>query len=35
MEIVGTKNAHSLVTVSTDGKLCVWSLENLLQPQVS
>lgn len=33
MEIVGTKNAHSLVTVSTDGKLCVWSLENLLQPQ--
>ncbi len=34
MDIVGTKNAHSLVSVSTDGKLCVWSLENLLQPQV-
>jgi len=33
MKIVGTKNAHSLVTVSTDGKLCVWTLENLLQPQ--
>jgi len=33
MDIVGTKNAHSLVSVSTDGKLCVWSLENLLQPQ--
>jgi len=33
MSIVGTKNAHSLVSVSTDGKLCVWSLENLLQPQ--
>jgi len=33
MNIVGTKNAHNLVTVSTDGKLCVWNLENLLQPQ--
>eukprot|EP01118_Nematostelium_gracile_P019529 TRINITY_DN9079_c0_g1_i1.p1 TRINITY_DN9079_c0_g1~~TRINITY_DN9079_c0_g1_i1.p1 ORF type:complete len:618 (-),score=163.43 TRINITY_DN9079_c0_g1_i1:23-1660(-) len=33
MNLVGTKNAHNLVTVSTDGKLCVWSLENLLQPQ--
>jgi len=33
MSIVGTKNAHSLVSVSTDGKMCVWSLENMLQPQ--
>jgi len=33
MSVVGTKNANSLVSVSTDGKLCVWSLENLLQPQ--
>jgi len=33
MSIVGTKNAHNLVTVSTDGKFCVWNLENLLQPQ--
>jgi dynein intermediate chain len=32
MSIVGTKNAHNLVSVSTDGKLCVWSLDNLLQP---
>ena len=35
MDIVGSKNAHNLVTVSTDGKLCVWNLENLLQPLVS
>lgn len=35
MNVVGTKNAHNLVSVSTDGKLCVWSLENLLQPVVS
>lgn len=33
MSVVGTKNAHSLVSVSTDGKMCVWSLENMLQPQ--
>jgi dynein intermediate chain len=33
MKMVGTKNAHNLVSVSTDGKLCVWSLENLLLPQ--
>lgn len=34
MKIVGTKNAHNLISASTDGKLCVWSLENLLLPQV-
>eukprot|EP01117_Protostelium_nocturnum_P007231 TRINITY_DN2586_c0_g1_i1.p1 TRINITY_DN2586_c0_g1~~TRINITY_DN2586_c0_g1_i1.p1 ORF type:complete len:506 (+),score=173.11 TRINITY_DN2586_c0_g1_i1:525-2042(+) len=33
MNVVGTTNAHSLVSVSTDGKLCVWSLDNLYQPQ--
>jgi dynein intermediate chain len=33
MRIVGTKNANNLVSVSTDGQLCVWSLENLIQPQ--
>lgn len=33
MSIVGSKNANSLVSISTDGKLCVWSLENLMQPQ--
>jgi dynein intermediate chain len=32
MDIVGTKNANNLVSISTDGKLCVWSMENLLQP---
>ena len=34
MQLVGTKNANNLVSVSTDGKMCVWSLENLAQPQV-
>eukprot|EP00033_Pygsuia_biforma_P002585 GCRY01002860.1.p1 GENE.GCRY01002860.1~~GCRY01002860.1.p1 ORF type:complete len:602 (+),score=127.77 GCRY01002860.1:214-2019(+) len=30
---VGTENAHSIVTVSTDGRLCVWPSDNLSQPQ--
>eukprot|EP01088_Endostelium_zonatum_P020526 TRINITY_DN7616_c0_g1_i1.p1 TRINITY_DN7616_c0_g1~~TRINITY_DN7616_c0_g1_i1.p1 ORF type:complete len:875 (+),score=363.98 TRINITY_DN7616_c0_g1_i1:2490-5114(+) len=29
---VGTTNANSLVTVSTDGKLCVWNYKSLYQP---
>jgi len=33
MHVVGTTNAHSLVSASTDGKVCVWSLDNLYQPQ--
>jgi len=33
MDVVGTTNAHSLVSASTDGKVCVWSLDNLYQPQ--
>jgi dynein intermediate chain len=33
MQIVGTQNAHSLVTASTDGLLCVWSLDKLVVPQ--
>jgi dynein intermediate chain len=32
MTIVGTKNAHNLITISSDGKLCVWAVENLIQP---
>eukprot|EP00439_Symbiodinium_sp_Y106_P063206 s1104_g9.t1 len=33
MEQVGTQNATNLVTASNDGRLCVWSLAMLNQPQ--
>eukprot|EP00164_Ancoracysta_twista_P002081 GFYU01002743.1.p1 GENE.GFYU01002743.1~~GFYU01002743.1.p1 ORF type:complete len:653 (-),score=149.55 GFYU01002743.1:290-2248(-) len=33
MEIVGTENAHNLVTASTDGRVCVWSMGMFSQPQ--
>lgn len=33
MSVVGSQNAHNLITVSTDGKLCSWSLDMLSQPQ--
>uniref|UniRef100_A0A0K8T3P0 Uncharacterized protein n=2 Tax=Lygus hesperus TaxID=30085 RepID=A0A0K8T3P0_LYGHE len=33
MEVVGTPNAHNLISVSTDGRLCSWSLDMLSQPQ--
>ncbi|EFA85404.1 cytoplasmic dynein intermediate chain [Heterostelium album PN500] len=32
MAVVGSANANSLVSISTDGKLCSWSLDNLSQP---
>ncbi|PHJ18994.1 cytoplasmic dynein intermediate chain, partial [Cystoisospora suis] len=32
MELVGTKNAHNLISVDTDGRLCVWSLQMLGSP---
>lgn len=32
MQMVGTTNAHDLVTVSTDGRLCSWSVDNLQLP---
>jgi len=32
ISIVGSTNAHNLVSVSTDGRLCVWSLDNLATP---
>lgn len=32
MKMVGSQNAHDLVTVSTDGKLCSWSVDNLQAP---
>ncbi|XP_017785638.1 PREDICTED: cytoplasmic dynein 1 intermediate chain isoform X5 [Nicrophorus vespilloides] len=33
MHVVGTQNAHNLISISTDGRLCSWSLEMLSQPQ--
>ncbi|XP_037093444.1 cytoplasmic dynein 1 intermediate chain-like [Pollicipes pollicipes] len=33
MRVVGTQNAHNLISVSTDGKMCSWSLDMLSQPQ--
>ncbi|XP_053211434.1 cytoplasmic dynein 1 intermediate chain 1-like isoform X4 [Panonychus citri] len=33
IQVVGTQNAHNLITVSTDGKLCSWSLDMLSSPQ--
>ncbi|CAH1776148.1 unnamed protein product [Owenia fusiformis] len=35
VNVVGTQNAHNLITVSTDGKMCSWSLDMLSQPQDS
>ena len=35
MKVVGTQNAHNLISISTDGKMCSWSLDMLSQPQVS
>jgi len=32
LTIIGTKNAPQIVTASTDGKICVWTPENLLRP---
>lgn len=31
--MVGTQNAHNVISVSSDGKLCSWSLDMLSQPQ--
>lgn len=35
MQIVGTQNAHNLITNSTDGLVCSWLVDMLAQPQVS
>lgn len=31
--MVGTQNAHNVISVSSDGKLCSWSLDMLSSPQ--
>ena len=35
MRVVGTQNANNLISISTDGKMCSWSLDMLSQPQES
>ncbi|XP_033115552.1 cytoplasmic dynein 1 intermediate chain 2-like isoform X1 [Anneissia japonica] len=35
VSVVGTQNAHNLISVSTDGKMCSWNLDMLSQPQDS
>ncbi|XP_067132735.1 cytoplasmic dynein 1 intermediate chain 2-like isoform X8 [Centruroides vittatus] len=35
VQVVGTQNAHNLVSISTDGKFCSWSLDMLSAPQDS
>jgi dynein intermediate chain len=35
MEMVGTQNAHNLITASTDGLVCSWQLDMMTQPQES
>ena len=32
VQVVGLQNANNLITVSTDGKLCSWSLDMLTEP---
>ncbi|KAI1819741.1 cytoplasmic dynein-like protein 1 intermediate chain 2 [Xylaria intraflava] len=35
VDIVGTQNANNIISISTDGAVCVWSVDMLSQPQES
>lgn len=35
LDVVGSQNAHNLVTISTDGRMCTWNLDMLSEPQES
>ena len=35
MKMIGSQNAHNLVSISSDGLLCTWQLDMLAQPLVS
>ncbi|GAA5981619.1 hypothetical protein JCM5350_008052 [Sporobolomyces pararoseus] len=35
LQMVGTQNAHSLISASTDGTVCAWTLDMLARPQES
>lgn len=30
--MIGSSNAHNLVTISNDGRLCTWTLDNMNTP---
>uniref|UniRef100_A0A0N4ZSX6 WD_REPEATS_REGION domain-containing protein n=1 Tax=Parastrongyloides trichosuri TaxID=131310 RepID=A0A0N4ZSX6_PARTI len=32
LKVIGSQNANNIVTISAEGRLCSWSLENLSQP---
>uniref|UniRef100_A0A1I7Y5M7 WD_REPEATS_REGION domain-containing protein n=1 Tax=Steinernema glaseri TaxID=37863 RepID=A0A1I7Y5M7_9BILA len=32
LKVIGSQNAHQLISVSTDGRLCYWNIENLNEP---
>lgn len=32
LNIVGSANAHQLISLSTDGRLCSWTLDMLAKP---
>uniref|UniRef100_A0A7S1JB51 Guanine nucleotide-binding protein subunit beta-like protein n=1 Tax=Eutreptiella gymnastica TaxID=73025 RepID=A0A7S1JB51_9EUGL len=33
MQVVGTTSSHSLTTLSADGRLCIWGLDDLREPR--
>lgn len=34
LDVVGSQNAHNLISASTDGRICSWNIDMLSQPQV-
>ncbi|VDN49768.1 unnamed protein product [Dibothriocephalus latus] len=35
LTVTGSQNAHNLISISSDGKMCSWSMDMLGQPQES
>jgi dynein intermediate chain len=35
LQVIGTLNAHHLLSTSTDGQMCAWQMDMLAQPLVS
>ncbi|VDK31926.1 unnamed protein product [Dibothriocephalus latus] len=33
VQVIGSKNAHNIITLSSDGSMCVWSVEMLGEPR--
>lgn len=34
IELVGTKLSHQLITISSDGRICSWTMDKLASPMV-